>query len=149
MISANYANAMKEVLEYLNGIRKEDLEKISPKFIVFLKENASKDYKPNFDYTKPLKDLELMNTSKAMICFICYKYWCETEEQKRELYEILNKNEKEFEDEWREKTHKMFNHKEDSNNKTIEIEKLPIEVSKKIGFFQKIKKVIINMLKKK
>ena len=54
MTNSNMRNAMSEVLEYLKGIKKEDLDKISPKFMNFLEENASKDYNPNFDYIKPL-----------------------------------------------------------------------------------------------
>ena len=108
MTNVNMKNAMAEVLEYLKGIRKEDLDKISPKFMKFLEENASKDYIPDFDYTKPLSELNLMNSSKAIICFICYKYWCETEEEKIEFYNLLKENDKKYELEWKEKSANLF-----------------------------------------
>ena len=97
MVSDRYAKAMAEVLEYLKGIKPEDVEKISPQFLGFLKENAAKEYKSNIDYTKPLSELNLMEISKSIIIFISYKYWSETEEQKKQLINILNKNQKEWE----------------------------------------------------
>lgn len=105
MISVKYANAMKEVLQYLKGIRKEDINKIPKTFIEFLEKNASEEYDCNFDYTKPLEELNLMDESKGIIGLICYKYWCETEEQKQEFLNKLNENEKKSQEELR----KMYN----------------------------------------
>ena len=67
MVSIRYANAMKEVLQYLKGIRKEDFDKIPKKFMNFLEENASKEYESDFDFTKPLEELDLMDETKAII----------------------------------------------------------------------------------
>ena len=69
-----YANAMAEVLYYLKGIRDEDLAKIPKKLIDFLEENSNKNYICNFDYTKPLKELNLTDESKGIIAMICYYY---------------------------------------------------------------------------
>ena len=93
MVSIRYANAMKEVLQYLKGIRKEDVDKIPKKFMNFLEENASKEYECQFDFAKPLKELDLLDETKGIITIICYKCWCETEEQKQNFLEKLNENE--------------------------------------------------------
>lgn len=98
MVSIRYAYAMREVLEYLKGIRKEDLDKIPYNVLKYLEENASREYECNIDYEKPLKELNLMNESKGIIGWICYKYWCDTEEKKREFLNKLNENEKKFEE---------------------------------------------------
>ena len=66
-ISIKYANAMSEVLYYLKGIRQEDIEKIPKKLIIFFKENCSKNYECNFDYTKPLNELDLQEETKGLI----------------------------------------------------------------------------------
>lgn len=140
MTNVNMKNAMAEVLEYLKGIRKEDLDKISPKFMRFLEENASKDYIPDFDYTKPLSELNLMNSSKAIICFICYKYWCETEEEKIEFYNLLKENDKKYELEWKEKSANLFKSKE---NKNVSMENnMLIKTNEKKGLFSKIKELL-------
>jgi len=159
MTNENYEIAVAEVLEYLKGIRKEDLEKISPKFMEFLKKNASKEYKPKFDYTKPLSELHLMKESKEIICFICYKYWCRNEKEKLEFYKLLENNEKLYRKEWEEKTKNMFHSKEDrtyynqeeniKNQKdSINLNNLPIKKSSKNGIFSKIKQFFKKNFKK-
>lgn len=150
MVSIVYANAMSEVLEYLKGIREEDLKKISPKFMKFLEENASKEYNPNIDYTRALVDLNLMDTSKAIISFICYKYWCENDKQKKDFLNVLNENEKKFEEQWKYINDNMFKSKKTmENNETIEENKLPIEIPEHIGLFERIKRFFKKILKKK
>ena len=157
MTNENYEIAISEVLEYLKGIRKEDLEKISPKFMNFLKENASKEYKPNFDYTKPLSELNLLKESKELICFICYKYWCKNETEKIEFYKLLEYNEELYKKEWEEKNKHMFHSKEEKLNSNTEeniktdkeVSNLPIKESSRIGIFSKIKQFIKNIFRKK
>lgn len=103
MVSIRYANAMKEVLQYLKGIRKEDVDKIPKKFMNFLEENASKEHECQFDFAKPLKELDLLDETKGIITIICYKCWCETEEQKQNFLEKLNENEIEYQKQLKEK----------------------------------------------
>ena len=91
MINEKYGIAITETLHYLKGINQEDINKIPKKFMVFLKENASKNYSCNFDYTKPLKELNLTNETKGLISMICLNYWCETDEQKKLLLISLMK----------------------------------------------------------
>ena len=148
MTNDNTKNAMAEVLEYLKGIKEEDINKISPKFLKFLEENASKDYKPNFDYNKPLSELNLMNSSKAIICFICYKYWCETEDEKTEFYRLLKENDKKYELEWKEKKDSIFKSKENNINQNIGDNYLD-KVSTQKSIFYKIKKLIIKIFTRK
>ena len=58
---------MAEVLEYLKGIRQEDIDKIPQKLITFLKENASRNYECKFDHNKPMKEQELLKETKGLI----------------------------------------------------------------------------------
>ena len=94
MLSVEDTKAMAQVLEYLKGISEDDVKKISPEFMNYLEENAAKDYKFDIDFTKPLSSLELMPTAKAIITFICYKYWCTNEEEKELLEKALDLNNK-------------------------------------------------------
>lgn len=143
MTNENYQIAMAEVLEYLKGIQKEDVEKISPSFMNFLKENASKNYKANFDYTKPLSELQLSDTSKAIISFICYKYWCNNEQQKMKFYNLLKHNDELYKRKWKEKSNNMFKSKE----KNIAVTDLQIEKNNKINLWKTIKKFLKNIIK--
>lgn len=96
MVSVRNANAMAEVIYYLNGIKQEDIDKIPKKFIQYLNENASKEYKCNFDYNKPLKELNLLDETRGIIGMICYNYWCVTEKQKEQYLKRLSQNEQQY-----------------------------------------------------
>ena len=135
-----YANAMAEVLYYLKGIRDEDLAKIPKKLIDFLEENSNKNYICNFDYTKPLKELNLTDESKGIIAMICYYYWCNTEENKQKLIRKLKKNEKKYQEEMKKKydPKKIFEERNEKNiqkiktNETVDVVKYKESKLKKI-----------------
>lgn len=147
MTNLKYSNAIAETLHYLKGIREEDINKIPEEFMKYLKENSSKEYSPNFDYTKPLKDLNIMNETKGIICFICHNYWCENEKDKEEFLNRLNENEKKFQEKLKEKYASEINTKklnEETQKNKLEVEEnLPatneIKKKSKIAYlFQKI-----------
>ena len=96
MVSSKDANAMAEVIYYLKGIKQEDIDKIPKKLMQYLNENASKEYKCDFDYNKPLKDLKLLDETRGIIGMICYNYWCITEIQKRQYLKRLSENEQKY-----------------------------------------------------
>lgn len=113
IVNESYAIAMSETLYYLKGINKKDLDKIPNKFIQFLNDNCLKDYECNFDYTKPLKELDISNEARGLIAMICLNYWCENEEQKERFKKHLNDNELKYEEELRKKynSDNIFNKK--------------------------------------
>ena len=94
MVSDRYANAISEVLYYLNGICKEDIDKIPKRLIKLFENNKSKDYVCNFDYNKPLKELDLLYETSM----ICLNYWCQTKEEKQKVLEKLNQNERKYQE---------------------------------------------------
>ena len=96
MVSVRNANAMAEVIYYLKGIKQEDIDKIPRKFIQYLNKNASKEYKCDFDYNKPLKELNLLDETRGIIGMICYNYWCVTEKQKEQYLKRLSQNEQQY-----------------------------------------------------
>ena len=103
MVNERYGIAIAETLYYLKGINQNDIDKIPNYFMTFLKNNASQDYECKFDYTRPLKELNLKNETRGLIAMICLNYWCETEEQKNSFREHLNENEKRYQEELRKK----------------------------------------------
>ena len=140
MINEKYGIAIAETLHYLKGISQEDINKIPSKFMIFLKENALKNYPCNFDYTKPLKELKLTNETKGLISMICLNYWCETEEQKIKFRNHLNVNEQAYQEALKIKYNvdNIFKEKNISNNEEIKsenINQLPIKFEKLILIF--------------
>lgn len=148
MVNERYRIAIAETLHYLKGIRQEDINKIPNKFMLFLKENASNNYFCNFDYNKPLKELNLTNEAKGLIAMICLNYWCETEEQKIKFRNHLNVNEQAYQEELKRKYNidDIFKKRDISNNEDItseSIDKLTVEVKT-----EKIFNRVLNHLKK-
>ncbi len=103
MVNERYGIAIAETLHYLKGINQNDINKIPNKFMNFLKNNAFQDYKCEFDYTRPLNELNLKNETRGLIAMICLNYWCETKEQRNLFIEHLNENEKQYQEELRKK----------------------------------------------
>lgn len=92
MITQEYKMAMTETLEILNHTNKKDVNKISLKFMEYLKENASKTYKPKLDHSKNIKDMQLMEKTKVILAIIYAKFWC-NEDQKKEFDLHIKNNE--------------------------------------------------------
>lgn len=105
MIGINNANAMAEVIYYLKGIKQEDINKIPKTLMQYLNENASKDYMCDFDYNKPLKELDILDETRGIIGMICYNYWCVTKQQKELYLKKLSQNEQQYQ----EILHKKYN----------------------------------------
>ena len=128
MLNQRYAEASVEVLDILEHMNANDLAKVSKKFINFLKENASKEYKCNLDYSKKLNDMELKEETRGLLALMYEKYWC-PEEEKEELKKKFYENEKKYQEELREKynpdnifTKNQDNIIEPENNQTQLIE---------------------------
>ena len=151
MVNERYGIAMAETLHYLKGISQDDINRIPDKFMNFLKNNASQNYECKFDYTRPLKELNLKNETRGLIAMICLNYWCETEEQKDAFREHLNKNEKQYQEELRKKYNMddIFKKKELSPEveiigENIDADKLPIQAEQENIFkriFNRIMKI--------
>ncbi len=151
MVNERYGIAMAETLHYLKGISQDDINRIPDKFMNFLKNNASQNYECKFDYTRPLKELNLKNETRGLIAMICLEYWCETEEQKNSFREHLNENEKRYQEELRKKYNMddIFKKKELSPEveiigENIDADKLPIQAEQENIFkriFNRIMKI--------
>ena len=102
MVSDEYSEAITETLDILKHTRKEDVDKISSKFMDFLNANASKTYKPELDHTKKIKDMQLKRKTKAILAIIYKKFWCNSEKQEQ-FNRVLKENEIKRENELREK----------------------------------------------
>ncbi len=102
MVRTSYTEAATEVLAILDNTDKEAVSKIPKKFIKFLKENSSKTYRPNFDKTKTIKELNLKPKTQALLGLIYWKCWA-NEQQKVEFTKRLKENEKKYQQELTEK----------------------------------------------
>lgn len=96
VVDKNYAIAMSELLYFLKGFSDEEISKIPKELMNFLEKNADQNYKCNFDHNANIEDLHLKDETYGLISMICYNYWCETPEEKKQYLDLLNESEKEY-----------------------------------------------------
>lgn len=139
MENVSYAEAATEVLAILNYTEIEAVNKIPKKFINFLKENCSTTYKPEFDYTKSIKDLNLKPKTQALLGLIYLKYWAD-EQGKKEFNKKIRENEEKYQKELREKynTDNLFKKKEAIIKQESEQEETQLLTVQNKSFIQKI-----------
>lgn len=102
MVNVEYSEAATEVLLILEHTEIEAVNKISKKFMEFLKENSSKTYKPEFDTSKSIKELNLKPKTEALLGMIYLNYWA-NEEEKIEFKKKIKENEEKYQQELRDK----------------------------------------------
>ena len=70
--------------------------------IKFIKEEKDNNYKPNINPELPLEEQNILPETIDILALLKLNYWC-NEEEKKELLELLNKNEQKFQKEAKEK----------------------------------------------
>lgn len=102
MVSVAYSEAATEVLAILDNTEEDAVKKIPKRFIDFLKQNSSKTYRPNFDNSKLIKELDLKPKTQALLGLIYLKYWAD-KDGKEKFNKKLKANEEKYQNELREK----------------------------------------------
>lgn len=147
MVSTKYSEAIADVLDIFAHMEEEDQEKVPQKFIDVLKENASKNYVPNIDYSKRLVEMDLSEEARGILGVMFRHYWC-PEEKKSDFEKRISQNEIEFQKIIREKYNPngIF-----SNTENIEeiTENYSLVEVKKESIFRRIIDTIIFMFKDK
>ena len=141
---SNLKKAFSEVDMILDLIDSEMKNKVSANFIKFIKEEKDNNYKPNINPEIPLEEQNILPETIDILALLKLNYWC-NEEEKKELLEILNRNEQKFQKEAKEKydIDKLF-----KTNKTKEIINLP-EKGESENFIKKLIKFIKNIIWKR
>ena len=145
MVSTEYSEAATEVLAILDNTETQAVNKISKKFLKFLKDNSSKTYKPEFDASKPIKELKLKPKTEALLGVIYLNYWA-NEEEKISFKKRAKENEIKYQEELREK----YNPDNMFKNKTITIEEKQEDIQVQETALTEIKKdtLIQKIIKK-
>lgn len=92
MPSTLFRNGVTEVLAILDHTQKQWVDKIPNSFINFLQDNSNKTYIPNFNYSKPIKELNLSPKAHAILGIIYLKYWANEKEKKLFNKRIIEKD---------------------------------------------------------
>lgn len=88
----NNIKAYSEVYEIINLLEEEYSNRIPKKVLDFFDEVRDKNYKPIIDVNKPLKEQNIERDAIILIAILDLNYWCDSEEEKKELLDIFNRN---------------------------------------------------------
>ena len=101
MLTKELKLGITETIEILKLADKKEIDKIPKKFMNFLNEYADKEYKFEIGNEMSLKNLKLRKETKNILAIIAYNYWCDTPEKKSKFNELLNNNQKIYEEKLR------------------------------------------------
>lgn len=146
----NYAKAYKEVMEILNFVPQESVDKIPQIMIEIFKTKMNKNYEFKVDINKSFEEQELLDETKAIFANIFRDYWATPYQRERieakEKYDrqkIEEEKAENYNPDYLFKMEKIETNEE--SEKTEEIRNLPIEV-KKEKFYEKIIKFFKKIL---
>ena len=124
-IKPEQAFAYAEILEILDYMEEEYVNKIPQKLINVIKENALDTYERHLDANVPLEEQEISEKTTAILAMLMLNYWCESPEQKQELTDMFNENERKYQEELQRKydPNNIFN----NNPKPVEEPKAVVE----------------------
>lgn len=94
MVGNNQRKMYSEIYGIIESMGESYRNRIPKKMYQFICENRDENYNPKYDLTKSLANQDLSANATAFICFLHYKYWCETKEEKSKIEKILEYNEK-------------------------------------------------------
>lgn len=144
-----YAKAYREVMEIIKYLPEKEYCKIPKEKIDFYEKEMDNNYDFSFDPQEDLSKQNLLKETKAIIIALFQDFFA-TDEEKKEIDEILNKNELRNEQEKSEKYKfdEIFN--KNAGKKNIQIDKQETDLIKqKDGFFIRLKKFIYRLLHNK
>ena len=142
--------AYAEIISFINLLPQDKQEKIPKNIIEYFKEEMDKESKRELTTDIPLENQNLKNATWDLIAILYLKYLCEDEEEKKELEQIYDENEKKYREEMKEKYNpeKILENRGKKNIVQQEEKNLPIKVQKE-SIIQKIIKFINKLFHKK
>ena len=138
--------AYAEIDSFIELLPRAEKEKIPSKLKQYFKDEKDKETTKKLSMYIPIEKQNLQEETWNLIAMIYLKYLCEDEEEKKELEQIYDENEKKYREEMKEKYNpeKIFKERE----KQQVIQNLPIKVQKE-SIIQKIIKFINKLFHKK
>ena len=147
----NLLKAYAEVDEILSLMENIYVEKIPKKMRELFKNERLDGYEPKINTKISLDKQNLQRKTLSILAMLNLNYWCEDENEKKELLALYAENDKKREEELREKYNpdNLFKKKEQIiENKEIKQENTQLIEYKEQNIFKKILNKIMNSFKK-
>ena len=103
VVKPEQAYAYAEILEILDYMEAEYVSKVPKKLLKVITENASETYERHLDANVPLEEQQISDKTTALLAMLMLNYWCESPEQKQELTDMFNENERKYQEELQRK----------------------------------------------
>ena len=137
-MKAKTKDAYVEVLGILDLLDEEQKNRIPKKLKEFFENNKNQDYQVNIDSNIPLEEQNLLQETVDILAMLKLNYWCTNEKEKEGLLNLLNENEKKYQEELRKKynPNNLFKDKESKRviytNEELSIVKYTESIFKRI-----------------
>lgn len=135
-----------EVYQILNLLGNDYIDKLPTSLINMLREKREINYNPEYTDDIPLNEQNIKKETMSIIALLYLNYWCEDENEKLEVKQILKNNEDNYQLERRERYNpdNIFkNYKQESKKVEANIDDETSMMPYKKSIFRKI----INKLK--
>ena len=148
MFREEYGEAAVEVLDILDNMNKESVEKIPKNFIKFLVEIANMYYKVSLDYSKTIDEMDLDVKTKEILGYIYINWWSndkEKQEFEKKIEEIEQKHQIEASKKYNPDN--IFKNSDDTKiDEVSEKEKTTNETLSVVEYKENIFKRVINKI---
>lgn len=116
VITLEDIQAYAEVDYIINHMNQKYREKVPPKMLAFFSELKDPNHQVNINPYVPLQNQGLKRYTLEIIALLHLKYWCEDEERKKELYNIMLRNQEKLEEQMRDRysVEKLFDNTTDT-----------------------------------
>lgn len=92
-----------EVYQVLNLLGNEYVNKLPKSLLNMLEEKRNINYVPKYTDDQPLNKQNIQKETLSIIALLHLNYWCENEEEKKQLRQMFKSNEDRYQRELREK----------------------------------------------
>lgn len=148
IVSREYSIAATEILELLNYMPEDLIKEIPVQLINFFNQVSIEDYKPQFDVSQGIENINLTDKTNALLAMIYRNYLCTTKE-KQEFDENLFRNEQKYQEDLQEKYSPKYIFKNSSESVQEENSQITELIEyKNVKWYQKIFGRILKLFKK-
>lgn len=95
--------AYAEVDYIIHHMNERYINKLPETLIIFFNELKDPEHEVHIDPYKPLQSQGLKKYTLEIIALLHLKYWCENEERKKQLYDLMLRNQQKLEEQMKEK----------------------------------------------
>lgn len=132
-----------EVYQVLNLLGDEYINKLPNSLFNMLKEKRNSNYTPQYTEDIPLNEQNIKKETLSIIALLDLNYWCENENEKLKIKQILKNNEDRYQQEIKDKYNPDDIFKKHRQEKNIENQVSMIEYKESLfqKFISKIKNI--------